>query len=641
MNKKAYVKNNRYRRRKRKLKLRISFLLSGLLIVGVCFSLILKPSSIDISENADHNRHLTSESFLRDCFTKQQRRDGAVILHLLGMLYMFVGIALACDEFFVPALEEIAETLHLSDDVAGATLMAAGGSAPELFTSLIGTLLLRTDVGFGTIVGSAVFNVLFVIAMCAIFSKEILTLTGYPLARDSLYYTISLLMLSLFFGGISPNRIEWWEALILLFMYFGYVWFMKYNHTFYVNYVYKEKVRKEAASISAVSVARSKNEVKEEGSLEVRLDKQRSSTSEMPGMTRRVSLLNVVGGKTSVLTCEMALKNFDSALANETAPLSEAKVKQILEETGHKGNIETGFSKVDFPMAIKDFKNWYCAIMTKINEDITNVFPNPSFDRSELQNGIGQLETGGSSTNTVLTEYSRFLSEKDIKQQQTSRNQFEEWYRLKFFFDNTLDDEFPMWPDEWQEQFFYIMIAPLMFPMYYTVPDASKSNLKAAISFLVSIIWIGVFSTFMVEWAHTVQKTIDIEPKVMGLTFIAAGTSVPDLISSVIVARQGKGDMAVSSSIGSNIFDILVGLPIPWILGNIIYWEPIKVEIDDDGSLLFSIFVLILMLCSTIATIALAGWKLSRSLAGIMLLLYAIFVTQDLLRAYKIVPSPF
>ena len=46
----------------------------------------------------------------------------------------------------------------------------------------------------------------------------------------------------------------------------------------------------------------------------------------------------------------------------------------------------------------------------------------------------------------------------------------------------------------------------------------------------------------------------------MGLTFLAAGTSIPDLITSVIVARKGLGDMAVSSSVGSNIFDITVGL---------------------------------------------------------------------------------
>ena len=54
---------------------------------------------------------------------------------------------------------------------------------------------------------------------------------------------------------------------------------------------------------------------------------------------------------------------------------------------------------------------------------------------------------------------------------------------------------------------------------------------------------------------------------VMGLTVLAAGTSVPDLLSSVIVARMGaEGDMAVSSYIGSNIFDILVGLPLPWLI---------------------------------------------------------------------------
>ena len=42
-------------------------------------------------------------------------------------------------------------------DVAGDTFMAAGGSAPELFTSLIGACITENDVSFGTIVGSAVF----------------------------------------------------------------------------------------------------------------------------------------------------------------------------------------------------------------------------------------------------------------------------------------------------------------------------------------------------------------------------------------------------------------------------------------------------------------------------------------------------
>jgi sodium/potassium/calcium exchanger 2 len=47
-------------------------------------------------------------------------------------------------------------------------------------------------VGFGTIVGSAVFNVLFVIGMCAIFSNEPLKLTWWPLFRDVAYYSVAL-----------------------------------------------------------------------------------------------------------------------------------------------------------------------------------------------------------------------------------------------------------------------------------------------------------------------------------------------------------------------------------------------------------------------------------------------------------------
>ena len=65
--------------------------------------------------------------------------------------------------------------------------------------------------------------------------------------------------------------------------------------------------------------------------------------------------------------------------------------------------------------------------------------------------------------------------------------------------------------------------------------------------------------------------------QVMGLTFLAAGTSIPDLITSVIVARKGFGDMAVSSSVGSNIFDVTVGcvIYVPWymMLKNFISFE--------------------------------------------------------------------
>ena len=139
---------------------------------------------------------------------------------------MFLALAIVCDEFFVPSLDVIIEKLGCSEDVAGATFMAAGGSAPELFTSAIGVFIAFSNVGIGTIVGSAVFNILFVIGMCALFSKSVLILTWWPLLRDCTFYSISLVSLILFF---MDELIQWWEALTLLGIYFCYVYFMKFN----------------------------------------------------------------------------------------------------------------------------------------------------------------------------------------------------------------------------------------------------------------------------------------------------------------------------------------------------------------------------------------------------------------------------
>lgn len=155
---------------------------------------------------------------------------------------MFVALAIVCDEFFVPSLDVIIEKLQITDDVAGATFMAAGGSAPELFTSVIGVFVSFDDVGIGTIVGSAVFNILFVIGMCAIFSRTLLTLTWWPLFRDCTFYSVSLLTLIYFF---HDNKIWWWEALLLFLIYVTYAIFMKWNQQVercVKKLVYKNKV---------------------------------------------------------------------------------------------------------------------------------------------------------------------------------------------------------------------------------------------------------------------------------------------------------------------------------------------------------------------------------------------------------------
>lgn len=65
------------------------------------------------------------------------------------------------------------------------------------------------------------------------------------------------------------------------------------------------------------------------------------------------------------------------------------------------------------------------------------------------------------------------------------------------------------------------------------------------------IIWIGSLS-YVVAWMITIiGDTLKIPDSVMGITFLAAGTSVPEAVSSVIVAKQGKFVMYVCNQVCS------------------------------------------------------------------------------------------
>jgi Ca2+/Na+ antiporter len=63
----------------------------------------------------------------------------------------------------------------------------------------------------------------------------------------------------------------------------------------------------------------------------------------------------------------------------------------------------------------------------------------------------------------------------------------------------------------------------------------------------------------------------------VGLTFTAAGTSLPNLFASLIVAKQGLGNMSVSNAFGSNTFNIFIALALPWFIGSM------RLGLQDDG----------------------------------------------------------
>uniref|UniRef100_A0A671QRY1 Sodium/calcium exchanger membrane region domain-containing protein n=1 Tax=Sinocyclocheilus anshuiensis TaxID=1608454 RepID=A0A671QRY1_9TELE len=495
-----------------------------------------------------------------DLFSLEDRRRGAVVLHMFGMIYMFIALAIVCDEFFVPALTVITEKLEISDDVAGATFMAAGGSAPELFTSVIGVFISHSNVGIGTIVGSAVFNILFVIGMCAVFSKEILNLTWWPLFRDVFFYIVGLVMLIVFF---LDNYITHWESISLLLTYATYVLFMKFNGNV-ETFVKGIMNRNQVVEVEAQPKVNMENKV----------------TGVKPRLQR--------GGSSASLHNSLMRNSIFHLMIHTLDPLSEGKFREK------------------------------ASILHKIAKKKCQV---------EDSNGVADKNLPNSSS--VEVDMTPPMNGTAGQEGDTGEEDDEEDQPLSL-----------SWPESKRKRLTYLLILPIVFPLWMTLPDVRKASSKKffPITFLGAICWIAGFSYLMVWWAHQVGETIGITEEIMGLTILAAGTSIPDLITSVIVARRGLGDMAVSSSVGSNIFDITVGLPLPWLLYSIIN-SMSPVQVSSNG-LFCAIVLLFIMLLFVIISIAACKWKMSKLLGFIMFLLYMVFLVVSVLLEDKVIVCP-
>ncbi|KAF0987806.1 hypothetical protein HZS_3414, partial [Henneguya salminicola] len=106
--------------------------------------------------------------FPSDIFASSEFPKIVSIIHFSAALYIFWAIAILCDQYFVPCLEKMTVLFNIKEDVAGATLMAIGGSMPELFVSMIGVFITKGDIGTSTILGSSVLNILLVVGLCGL-----------------------------------------------------------------------------------------------------------------------------------------------------------------------------------------------------------------------------------------------------------------------------------------------------------------------------------------------------------------------------------------------------------------------------------------------------------------------------------------
>uniref|UniRef100_A0A8C5EVB1 Sodium/potassium/calcium exchanger 1 n=1 Tax=Gouania willdenowi TaxID=441366 RepID=A0A8C5EVB1_GOUWI len=456
------------------------------------------------------------ENFPLDLLPVDDLRKGWVILHMIGLIYMFASLVFVCDKFFIPAVGVTAETLRLSDDVAGASVMAAGRSSPKLLAIIIGLFLTHSNVRFGSVVGPALYNVVFVPGVCALLARDVVSLSQWPLYRDVSFYLLGFILLIVFF---LDGVIHWGESIVLVSVYTLYVLFMKFNTQI-------------------------------EHGIKIH-------------MGRRW----------------------------RTIP----------------GNKHEKASTV-----------FYCLIQ------LIKGFSSISEDSPACQDGLSLSDcTGTDETDEKARGNSCKYENDESRVEETNKE--EKPVSLK-------------WPNTGRKQIIYVLLLPIVLPLWLTLPDVrNEKNRKFFIlTFVGSSVWIAVFLYLIVWWGHQVGDIVGIPEPIMAL--LVAGAANADLITSVIVARKGLGNMAVSSCIGSNILDITIYLPVSWFLYSSIHGSA-SVDVDSSGIICAST-LLLFMLLSTIISIAACRWKMNKVLGCVLVLLYFIFVVISIMLQYGFIICP-
>ena len=160
-------------------------------------------------------------------------------------------------------------------------------------------------------------------------------------------------------------------------------------------------------------------------------------------------------------------------------------------------------------------------------------------------------------------------------------------------------------------------------------------SLQHTMLFVVGgVVGIMVLASYIVWSALVITGELGWSESIFALLFIAIGTSIPDLFTSVQAARKGLGGLAISNAIGSNTFDICVAIGLPLMLLQL--WGLTSTEVE--GALGASMFYLLVTLVVSLVLLR-RRWLVGRREAVILIAMYLSFIPVLLLENEGYLPS--
>ena len=182
----------------------------------------------------------------------------------------------------------------------------------------------------------------------------------------------------------------------------------------------------------------------------------------------------------------------------------------------------------------------------------------------------------------------------------------------------------------------FILLSFLILFLIYTFGMAKKGNSqietegkikpmsvwKSLLLVIVGLFGLYIGGKYLVDGAVNIAKLLGMSERVIGLTIIAVGTSLPELATSIVAARKKKPDLIIGNIIGSNIFNIF------FILGTTASISPLPFNSHLNFDLTITVFASILLF---LTTMTLGKKVIVRTEGIIFLLIYVSYISYSII----------
>ncbi|MDZ7764470.1 MAG: hypothetical protein U5K00_08595 [Melioribacteraceae bacterium] len=147
------------------------------------------------------------------------------------------------------------------------------------------------------------------------------------------------------------------------------------------------------------------------------------------------------------------------------------------------------------------------------------------------------------------------------------------------------------------------------------LPVAKGSTIKSIIFVVVGLVFLAIGSKLFVDGAVEIARMFNLSQIVIGLTIVAVGTSLPELITSVVASLKKEGDIAIGNVVGSNIFNLLSILGITALI--------LPISSDGVGTLDLVMFCLTALIMLPLAR---TGFVLNRIEGALLIAAYIVYI---------------